>query len=56
MLIAISIAHIMSTRTQTKTAPNARARVMLLTFLGVAVLVYVGIMRLPQGGLHLFMP
>ncbi|MCC7438869.1 MAG: hypothetical protein IT211_10290 [Armatimonadetes bacterium] len=56
MLIAISIAHIMNTRAQTKTAPGTRARVMLLTFLGVAVLVYVGIMRLPQGGLQLFMP
>lgn len=56
MLIALSIAHIMNTRARTKTAPNARARVMLITFLVVAVLVYVGITRLPQGGLHLFMP
>ena len=56
MLIALSVAHIMKGRVDTKTAPAARARVMLLTFLGVAVLVYVGIARLPQGGAHMFMP
>ena len=56
MLIAVSIAHIMSKRAATKTAPNARARVLLLAFLAVLILVYVGITRLPQGGLHMFMP
>lgn len=56
MLIALSIAHIMNTRARTKTAPNARARVMLVTFLVVAIVMYVGITRLPQGGSHLFMP
>lgn len=56
MLIALSIAHIMNTRARTKTTPNARARVMLVTFLVVAIVIYVGISRLPQGGSHLFMP